>query len=267
MYSEYGNDMTQAVRRSGSRLAVFTTRTIEIKDLSQDPLLPFQGYLYQNNYDVGAVVETIKEIDGVLYFIGEEMSGNRFICALRDGVLQKLTNEAQSKLFDGQFNKSGVLYENGRVFYLAYGLRNFGIDILSGSLFEIGSTLIFLDYLKMESRIFRACESGFYSVEPGSDPYVMGKIRLPRNDFGAAANIVKISFIGEFLESSQAVATLTAERGFAQKSEAHKRGFDFFLLGLQKLNDLEFSVNANFRLTKIVVDHQILANGNFYGVG
>jgi len=96
---------------------------------------------------------------------------------------------------------------------------------------------------------------------------VAGKIRLPRYDFGATANIRKISFVGEFLESSQAVATLTAERGFAQKIESHKRGFDFFLLGLQKLNDLEFSVSSNFRMTRIVIDYQRLENGSFYGVG
>jgi len=267
MYSEYGNDMTQAVKRTGSRLAVFTTRTIEIKDLSQDPQMPFQGYLYQNNYDIGAIIETIREIDGVLYFVGEAMSGNRFICSLSDGVLEKLTNEAQSKLLEGKFSKSGVLYENGRVFYLAYGQHNFSIDVLSRSLFEVENDLIFLDYLKMGSFILRACESGFYSVEPGSDPYVAGKIRLPKYDFGSAANIRKISFVGEFLESSKAVATLTAERGFAQKTESHKRGFDFFLLGLQKLNDLEFSVSSNFRMTKIVIDYQRLENGSFYGVG
>jgi len=272
LYSEYGSDMTLAVRRTGSRLAVFTRKTIEIKDLSQDPEFPFQGYLYQNNYDMGASVGTIRDINGILYFVGEQMDGSRFICSLMDGELRKLTNEAQSKLLAGSFDISGVLHEEGRNFYLVYGTRNFGIDIGNGSLFEIdrdahGQDLTFLEYFKTDGCIFRACKSGFYSAEPGSDPYVAGKIRLPKHDFGAAANIIKISFIGEFLESSPAIATLTAERGFAQKSEAHGRGFDFFLIGLRKLNDLEFSVNANFRLTKIIIDYQVLKNGNFYGVG
>jgi len=270
--SEYANDKTRAVRRTGSRLAVFTTTSIEIKDLSQDQEMPFQGYLYQNNYDIGALTNTLRSIDGVLYFVGQEGNGNRFIYSLADGVPQKLTNDNQSKLLSGRFESSGTMHECGNTFYCVYGSRDLGIDIGNGSLFEIdrsidGEDLEFIDYMRNSEPMLRVCRSGFYYTEPGSDDYVMGKVRLPKNDFGAAANISKISFIGEFLESKPAVASLTAERGFYQQAQAHRRGFDFFLLGLQKLNDIEFSVNTNFRLTKIEVDYQLLKNGSYYGAG
>ncbi len=270
--SEYTNDMTRAVRRTGSRLAVFTTTSIEIKDLSQDPEMPFQGYLYQNNYDIGALVDTIRSINGVLYFVGQEGNGNRHIYSLADGAPNKLTNDNQSKLLSGKFESSGTMKEDGCTFYCAYGSRNFGVNISNGSLFEIDrkkdeDILEFIDYIANGDQILRVCKSGLYYAEPGSDDYVLGRVRLPRNDFGAAANISQLSFIGEFLESKPAVASLTAERGFYQQAQAHRRGFDFFLLGLQKLNDIEFSVNANFRLTQIVVNYQLLKNGSFYGLG
>jgi len=143
--SEYGNDMTRAVRRTGSRLAVFTNNTIEIKDLSDDAALPFQGYLYQNNYDVGAIVQTIKSFGGTLYFIGEEMSGLRSIYSLADGALKKLTTETQSLLLDGEFAGAGAMQEGSRTFYCAYGSRSFGMDISNGSLFEIDGEIIASD--------------------------------------------------------------------------------------------------------------------------
>lgn len=268
--TEYGNDKTKAARRIGSRLAIFTSRTIEMKDISMDTEMPFAGYLYRNNHDIGAVIETIRDIDGICYFVGEEGNSQRHIYALSDGGARKLTNANQSKLLHGSFTGSGTFQEDGRTFYIAYGSRSMGIDIASGSLFEIdrdGHYLELIDYMRQGNSVLRIGKSGFYLDTPGSDQYVGGKIRLPIYDFGAAANITKISFIGEFLESLPAVATLTAERGFAQTAISHKRGFDFFLLGLQKLNDLEFSVSANFRLTRITIDYQILKNGNFYGVG
>jgi len=123
----------------------------------------------------------------------------------------------------------------------------------------------FFDYLREGGRVLKVTPDGFYLSETGSNAYVFGKVRLPKYDFGAPANINKLSFIGEFLESAPAVATLTAERGYAQKSAAHGRGFDFFMIGLQRLNDLEFSVNANFRLTKIIADYQLLKNFSYYG--
>jgi len=270
--SEYANDMTRAVRRTGSRLAVFTTTTIEIKDLSQDPEMPFLGYLYQNNYNVGAIVETIRNIDGVLYFVGQENNSNRHIYSLANGVLKKLTNETQSRLLSDSFNGSGTFQECGNTFYCAYGNRNFGIDIENASLFEIiedanGQASGFLDYARHNNDMLRVCKNGIYKVEAGSNEYVLGRVRLPRYDFGSAVNINKMSFIGEFLESQPANAELTAERGFYKTAATHKRGFDFFLLGIQKLNDIEFAVNVNFRLTRIVIDYQVLTNGSFYGVG
>jgi len=123
----------------------------------------------------------------------------------------------------------------------------------------------FFDYIREGGRVLKAAPDGFYLSETGSDKYVMGKLRLPKHDFGAPASINKLSFIGEFLESGPAVATLTAERGFSRKADAHGRGFDFFLIGLQRLNDLEFSVNANFRLTKIIVDYNLLNNFSYGG--
>ncbi len=270
--SEYTNDMTRAVRRTGSRLAVFTATSIEIKDLSQDIMMPFQGYLYQNNYDIGALTDTLRSIDGLMYFVGQEGNGNRHIYSLSDGIPAKLTNDNQSKLLSGRFESSGTMQEDGCTFYCVYGSRNFGINIRNGSLFEIdrnadGQDMEFIDYINNGERIMRICKSGFYYAETGSDDYVMGQVRLPRHDFGAVANINRISFIGEFLESKLAVASLTAERGFYQRTQAHRRGFDFFLLGLQKLNDIEFSVNANFRLTRIEIDYQLLKNGSYYGAG
>jgi len=262
--SEYGNDLTQAVRRTGSRLAVFTNKTIEIKDVSNDPDLPFQGYLYQNNYDVGAIVPTILSLNGTLYFVGEEMSGLRSIYSLANGALKKLTTETQSPLFDRSFASAGTMQEGTRTFYCVHGSRSFGMDILNGSLFEIDrEDMQTFDYLREKGKILKATPEGFYLSETGSDEYIRGRIRLPKHDFGAPASINKLSFIGEFLESSPAVATLTAERGFVRKSEAHGRGFDFFLIGLQRLNDLEFSVNANFRLTKIIVDYNLLSNFSY----
>jgi len=264
--SEYGNDLTQAVRRTGSRLAVFTSKTIEIKDLSSDPDLPFQGYLYQNNYDVGAIVPTILSIGGTLYFVGEEMSGLRSVYSLADGALKKLTTETQSLLLDGSFSGAGISQEGARTFYCMYGGRSFGLDILNGSLFEIDrqDTQVF-DYLREGGRILKTTPDGFYMSEAGSDEYVTGRIRLPKYDFGAPASINKLSFIGEFLESSPAAAELTAERGYSRQAAAHRRGFDFFRIGVQRLNDLEFSVNANFRLTKIIADYQLLKNFSYYG--
>lgn len=143
--TEYANDMTLAVRRTGSRLAVFTRTTIEIKDVSQDPDLPFQGFLYQNNFDIGIILETIRSISGVLYFVGEESTSLRYIYSLADGVPRKLTSDAQSALLSGAFRGSGVFAENG-IFYCVYGSRNFGIDIGNGSLLEIDSEFEFLEY-------------------------------------------------------------------------------------------------------------------------
>jgi len=122
------------------------------------------------------------------------------------------------------------------------------------------------DYLREGGRIMKAAPDGFYLSETGSDAYVMGTIRLPKHDFGGPASINKLSFVGEFLESGKpAIATLTAERGYFQQASGHARGFDFYLIGIQRLNDLQFSVNANFRLTKIIADYQILKNFSFYG--
>ena len=143
--SEYSNDLTQAVRRTGSRLAVFTNKTIEMKDVSNDPDLPFQGYLYQNNYDVGAIVPTILSLNGTLYFVGEEMRGLRSIYSLADGALKKLTTETQSLLFDGIFDGAGTMQEGSRTFYCAYGSRSFGMDTSNGSLFEIDGEIIASD--------------------------------------------------------------------------------------------------------------------------
>jgi hypothetical protein len=256
--SEYGNDRTLAVRRTGSRLAVFTTRTIEIKDLSQDPDLPFQGYLYQNNHDVGADVRTIKEIDGALYFLGREMNSLRFIYSLKDGVLRKLTGENQSRLLALGFDRSGVMQEDERTFFLLHGRNSFGIDIASGSLFQMEETPAFLDYLNFGGRHIRFASDGIYEAEAGEGP--PGKIRLPRHDFGGTANIRRLEFTGEFLSSSPGSASLTAERGWFQEAAAGDRGFFFFLVGIRRLNDLEFSAGGNFRLTRIVADYELLTN-------
>jgi hypothetical protein len=265
--SEYANDMTRAVRRTGSRLAVFTTTAIEIKDLSQDPDLPFQGYLYQNNYDIGALADTIRSIDGALYFVGQERSGLRFIYSLENGTPKKLTNENQASLLSGAFHGSGAMQEGGHTFYCANGERRFGIDILNGSLFEMDSELEHLDYIRSGNDILRVCKSGLYMAEPGSDDYVLGKARLPKFDFGGAASLLKMSFVGEFLESGPALASLSAGRGFFQQAAAHGRGFDFFLVGMRKLNDLEFSAGGNFRLTRIEIEYNLLKNGSYYGAG
>jgi len=267
--SEYGNDMTQAVRRTGSRLAVFTTKTIEIKDLSQNPDFPFAGYLYQNNYDVGAEIDTVRDIDGALYFLGQELNGLRFIYSLTDGALKKLTNENQAKLLEGNFRQSGTMQEDGNTFYCIYSTdgKGWAVNIINLSLFQLDTGLKFLDYLSVGDKHLRFCDSGIYEVSAGNNEYMPSRFRLPKFDFGAVVNIKKLEFAGEFLSSARRSASLTAARGWNKQAGAAGQGYAFFRCGLQKLNDLEFSTDANFRLFKIIANYELLSNASRYGIG